>query len=308
MSAPEFSLIYRYFAALGRGDAVDLSVGDDCALVRLRDTERLATSIDTLVENVHFFADSFPEDVGFRSVVVALSDLAAMGARPLGMTLALTLPEIDDLWLHAFSEGVGQASAQYDLPLIGGDTTQGPLAITVSVLGAVPRGEALLRGGARPGDQVCVSDYLGDAAAALAFLRDQWQPAPGDGEYLMQQFYRPVIPVELGRALISTASAAIDVSDGLLADAQHIAHASGVCLQIDPDAVPLSDVLRAHEDQDQVLRWALAGGDDYVLLYCLPPQVAVPAGSTCIGSVIAGAGVDCGMAIDFPAGYQHFGA
>lgn len=307
MPAQEFSLIYRYFASLGSGEAVDLAVGDDCALLHLAPGERLATSIDTLVEGVHFFPDSFPEDLGFRSVVVALSDLAAMGARPLGMTLALTLPEADDFWLHAFSEGVAQASARYAVPLIGGDTTAGPLTISVSVFGAVPGDAALLRTGARVGDQLCVSGPLGDAAAALAFLREQWQPSAQDGEYLLEQFYRPAIPLTLGRELLNRATAAIDISDGLLADAGHIADASGVCLRIDTETLPLSSPLARHPDRETVLQWALAGGDDYALLYTLPQDIAVPDGSTRIGYVAQGQGVDCGRKFDFPSGYTHFG-
>ena len=149
MPASEFSLIYRYFSALGRGEAVDLSVGDDCAILHLEPGERLATSVDTMVEGVHFPADSFPEDIGFRAVSAAASDLAAMGARPLGMTLALTLPAADELWLQTFSQGIADAVSECRLPLVGGDTTRGPLTITVQVLGALPAGQALLRGGAR---------------------------------------------------------------------------------------------------------------------------------------------------------------
>jgi thiamine-monophosphate kinase len=307
MPVKEFELIYRYFAGLGRGEAVELGVGDDCAIVRLEDGERLVTSIDTLVEGVHFFPDTFPEDVGYRAVAVALSDLAAMGARPLGMTLALTLPEVDDLWLHAFSQGVGQASAQYGLPLVGGDTTAGPLTLSVSVFGAVPSGQALLRSGARTGDRVCVSGPLGDAAAAVACLQGLWQPDVEDAEYLLQQLYRPTIPLALGRRLLGVASAAIDISDGLLADAGHVARASGVRLNIDPQLLPLSPALAGLEDRESVQRWALAGGDDYQLLFTLPPGLPVPAGATRIGAVVEGEGVDCGMPIDFPPGYQHFG-
>ncbi|MFK7976184.1 MAG: thiamine-phosphate kinase [Halioglobus sp.] len=307
MPASEFSLIYRYFSSLGQGDAVDLGVGDDCALLQLGPGERLATSIDTLVADVHFFADSFPEDIGYRCIAVALSDLAAMGARPLGMTLALTLPEVDEFWLHAFSEGVAQASAQYGLPLVGGDTTAGPLTVSVSVMGAVPCDKALLRSGAKVGDSICVTGTLGDAAAAVDFLRDQWQPTPEVGEFILQQFNRPQIPLALSQALLSTATACIDVSDGLLADAGHIASASGVKMNIDPSTLPLSAALTAVDDRDAVLRWALAGGDDYQLCFCLPEGEIVPPGATCIGSVSEGEGVDCGMEIDFPAGYQHFG-
>lgn len=305
MPLSEFSLIYRYFSALGHGEAVDLSVGDDCAIVRLGPGERLATSVDTMVAGVHFPADSFPEDIGFRAVSAAASDLAAMGARPLGMTVALTLTEAEDFWLNAFSQGVAAAVAAYQLPLVGGDTTRGPLTISVQVLGALPLEQALLRGGARPGDQVFVSGTLGDAAAGLAFLHGEWQPASEHGEYLLERFNRPQARLGLGLELLGRASAAIDISDGLLADAGHVAAASGVKIIIDPATLPLSEALRSHADGDRVLRWALTGGEDYELCFTLPPGVEAPEGCTAIGRVEEGAGVDCGLAID-NTGYEHF--
>lgn len=304
--SPEFSLIARYFSDLGRGDAVELSVGDDCAILRLREGERLATSVDTMVAGVHFPEDSFPEDIGYRAVAAAVSDLAAVGARPLGMTVALTLPAVDELWLNAFSQGLAAAVREYRLPLVGGDTTRGPLTISVQVLGALPLDQALLRGGARAGDQVYVSGTLGDAAGALAFLQGEWQPAPEHGEFLLDRFNRPRARVELGQALLGRATAAIDISDGLLADAGHIAAASGVKMRIDTDLLPLSPALRSHASTETVLRWALTGGDDYELCFCLPAGVSAPADCTRIGQVEAGAGVDCGLAIDIAPGYQHF--
>lgn len=306
MPTSEFTLIYRYFSALGRGDAVDLSVGDDCAILRLQEGERLATSVDTMVAGVHFPQDSFPEDIGFRAVSVAASDLAAMGARPLGMTVALTLPEVDEFWLNAFSQGLAVAVSEYDLPLVGGDTTRGPLTITVQVMGALPLDQALLRGGARVGDEVYVSGTLGDAAGGLAFLQEQWQPEPDAAEHLLDRFNRPRARIELGRELLGRATAAIDISDGLLADAGHIAAASGVKLVIDPALLPLSSALATHPSPDQARLWALTGGDDYELCFCLPPGEPPPAGCTRIGQVEPGEGVDCGLNIDSPPGYQHF--
>jgi thiamine-monophosphate kinase len=306
MPATEFSLIYRYFSHLGGGSAIDLSVGDDCALVRLREGERLATSVDTMVEGVHFPTDTFPEDIGYRAVSVAASDLAAMGARPLGMTVALTLPEADELWLHAFSEGLAAAVSAYQLPLIGGDTTRGPLAIAVQVLGALPLDQALLRSGARVGDAVYVSGTLGDAAGALALLQGKWLPEPDHAEYLLQRFNRPSARLDLGLTLLGRASAAIDISDGLLADAAHIAAASGVKIIIEPDHLPLSPALRSHHDMQTIIRWALTGGDDYELCFCLPASETPPADTTRIGRVQVGSGVDCGLTIDTPDGYQHF--
>jgi thiamine-monophosphate kinase len=306
MPSSEFSLITRYFSSLGRGAAVDLSVGDDCALLHLQSGERLATSIDTLVSGVHFPEDAFPEDIGFRAVAVAVSDLAAMGARPVGMTLALTLPQADDFWLNTFSQGLAAAVSAFDIPLVGGDTTRGPLTVTVQVMGALPEGEALLRSGARPGDAVYVSGTLGDAAGALAFLNDTWQPGAEHADYLLQRFYRPVARLELGQALLASATSAIDISDGLLADAGHIAAASGVKIQLDPALIPLSPALQACPSPEQAITWALTGGDDYELCFTQPADQSVPAGCTRIGQVREGEGVDCGMDIVGPSGYRHF--
>ncbi len=306
MAATEFELIYRYFAAYGRGEAVTLGVGDDCALLDIPPGEQLATSVDTLVEGVHFPEGAFPEDIAYRAVATAASDLAAMGARPLGMTLALTLPEADDLWLHSFSQGLAAVVADCALPLVGGDTTRGPLTISVQVMGAVPAGEALLRTGARPGDRLCVSGTLGDAAAALLLLEGQWDGEAQYADYLEQRFYRPRPRLALGQALRGLATAAIDLSDGLLADAGHIAAASGVKLRIDPALLPLSPALKAYHDSEQSLRWALTGGDDYELCFTLPADGALPDHCTVIGAVEAGEGVDCGgFALEMP-GYQHF--
>lgn len=306
MPSSEFSLIARYFSSLGRGPDVDLSVGDDCAILRLQRNERLATSVDTLVSGVHFPEDAFPEDLGFRAVAVAVSDLAAMGARPIGMTLALTLPEAEDFWLNAFSNGLAAAAKAFNIPLVGGDTTRGPLTLTVQVLGALPFDQGLLRSGAVVGDQVCVSGPLGDAAGALAFMEGSWKPAPEYADYLWERFYRPLVKIELGRSLLGLAHAAIDISDGLLADVGHIADASGVGISIDPALVPRSEALRSHSSSDQSLLWALTGGDDYELCFTLPTEQATPEGCTRIGEVIAGQGVNCGIDIDTPTGYRHF--
>ncbi len=302
----EFSLIYRYFSALGRGEAVSLGVGDDCALLNLGAGEQLATSVDTLVEGVHFPSDAFPEDIAYRAVATAVSDLAAMGARPLAMTLALTLASAEDFWLHAFSEGLAAAVSDFSLPLIGGDTTRGPLTITVQVLGAVPAQGALLRSGASPGDSVYVSGSLGDAAGGLALLQDRLDVSdPDHGEYLLARFWRPRPPISMGLELIGKASAAIDVSDGLLADLAHIAAASGVAIDILAESVPISAALAASANPDQALEWALSGGDDYELCFCLPAGLTPPPGVSLIGEVNSGEGVRCDSG-HVLAGYQHF--
>ncbi|MCB1841524.1 MAG: thiamine-phosphate kinase, partial [Halioglobus sp.] len=185
-------------------------------------------------------------------------------------------------------------------------TTRGPLTITVQVLGGLPKDAALLRSGARAGDAVYVSGTLGDAAGALAFLRGEWQPEAQHAEYLLQRFHRPQARLALGRSLLARASAAIDVSDGLLADAGHIAAASGVRLEIDAETLPLSAALRSHSSREQALAWALTGGDDYELCFCMPPGEPL-AGVSCIGRVVEGEGIGCTLAVDGAQGYRHFG-
>ncbi|MFT4614662.1 MAG: thiamine-monophosphate kinase [Bacteroidia bacterium] len=306
MPADEFSLIQKYFSSLDKGSAIALGVGDDCALLNLLPTEHLAVSTDTMVSGQHFHAHASPDDIAYRCVVAAASDLAAMGARPMGMTLALTLPQADETWLEGFSHGLTEASHACQLPLAGGDTTAGPLTITVQVMGAVPRDAALLRSGAQLGDQVCVSGTLGDAAAALSDMNGEWQPAGELKSYLQGRFYRPETRLALGQSLLGLATAAIDISDGLLADAGHIASASGVGIEIDPALLPLSAAVCSCADEQLRLQWALAGGDDYELCFCLPAQADVPEGCTRVGQVVPGEGVHAGVEIDIPAGYQHF--
>jgi len=306
MPLSEFSLISRYFSSLGQGSAVSLGVGDDCAILDIPAYSRLATSVDTLISGVHFPEDAFPEDIGYRATAVAASDLAAMGASPVAMTLALTLPEADDFWLHAFSEGIAVAVKEYSLPLVGGDTTKGPLSITATVYGSLPREQALLRSGARPGDSVCVSGTLGDAAAGLAFIQDKWSTSAQHAEFLIERFYRPTARLALGQTLLDVATSAIDISDGLLADAGHIAAASGVGIYLEEALLPLSAGLQSNTDSRQALAWAVAGGDDYELCFTLPDHLNVPQGCTRVGEVRAGSGVHSDFDVDIAAGYRHF--
>lgn len=307
MAATEFELIRRYFSALGRGPHVSLGVGDDAALLLPPAHSELVLSVDTVIAGVHFPEHSFPEDIAYRAVAAAASDLAAMGAEPMGMTLALSLPEADELWLHAFSQGLAQACSAFGLPLVGGDTTRGALSCSVQVIGAVPRGQALLRSGAGPGEQVCVSGTLGDAAAGLALLQGEWQLADeAAADYLQQRFYRPSPRLQLGAVLRGIATAAIDVSDGLLADLEHLAAASGVSVQLNAQDLPLSQALREHAVEAQCLQWALTGGDDYELCFTLPIGLALPPGCVCIGSTAVGQGVHCAGAPVRASGYRHF--
>ena len=211
------------------------------------------------------------------------------------------------MWLHAFSEGVGQASRAFELPLVGGDTTRGSLTISVQVLGGVPEGDGLLRSGARPGDRLCVSGTLGDAAAGLALESGGISLEPDAAEYLSARFYRPAPRLQLGQQLLGRASSCIDISDGLLADAGHLASASGVAISIEADRLPLSHALAGLEDRKKVLNWALTGGDDYELCFTLPADTSVPSGCSVVGTVSAGEGVSCDSGLsDGGSGFQHF--
>ena len=304
----EFSIIAQYFSSLGAGENVLLSVGDDAAALRVDDGCELIVSTDTSTAGVHFPDDLFPEDIAYKSVAAAASDLAAMGASPLGMTLAIALPEHDALWLHGFSQGLAAASSDFDLPLIGGDTTRGLLSITVTVMGQCAIGQKLLRSGASPGELLCVSGTLGDSAFGLSMLQGKERGLDiefEDQEYLLSRFSRPASRISLGRDLLGQASSCIDVSDGLLADATHIADASGCKLVIDSANLPLSEALVASVGRERALALALTGGEDFELLFTLPESKSLPDGCTVIGAVEAGEGIVCDQAVE-REGYDHF--
>lgn len=266
----EFELIRRYFTSLTRGvhaPTVILGPGDDCAITRPSPGTDLVFSIDTLVEGVHFPRNYDPRHLGWRSLAVATSDLAAMGAEPQGFTLALTLPRADAHWLEGFSSGLADAAASFGIPLLGGDTTRGPLTLSLQVHGSVPCDQAILRSGARPGDLICVSGTLGDAGAALQWL-DHPAPTP-EALSVLARYHHPVPRLALGQALRGRASAAIDISDGLLADLGHLVTASKVGATIEAQDVPLSAALRQLEGP-KAERLAMGAGDDYELCVTLP--------------------------------------
>ena len=291
---------------MDRGDAVRLGVGDDAAVLSLEPGEELVVSSDCATTGVHFPDDADPQLAAFRSVAAAASDLAAMGARPLAMSLMLAAPNNSDALFAALQRGLREASDSFSLPLVGGDLVRAPLSFGVQVLGAVARGEAIGRDGARVGDRVCVSGFLGDAAAGLAVLNGELLDLPDAlRNELLERFWRPQPALGLGASLRGRASAMIDVSDGLLADAGHLARASGVCLRIDSSLVPRSPELRAAVPSQRALGWALAGGEDYVLCVTLGGDRELPPGCTEIGVVEAGGGVKCDHNID-SRGYQHF--
>lgn len=301
----EFDLIARYFTRPVRHAA--LGVGDDCALLAPRPGMQLAISSDMLVEGRHFFADVDPEALGHKALAVNLSDLAACGAKPLAFTLALSLPRVDEAWLAGFSKGLLALADAHGCELVGGDTTQGPLNICVTVFGEVPAGQALLRSGARAGDDIYVSGTLGDARLALEALLGHIHLPDELLAQARQRLERPTPRVALGLALRGIASSAMDVSDGLLGDFGHILKASGVGARIRTDetikliaASAFPSSARGHFDQKLLHQCTLAGGDDYELLFTAPPQhrAAVAAAAaqsqtavTCIGQVEAAPGL-----------------
>jgi thiamine-monophosphate kinase len=271
----EFCLIQRYFEQLStQRDDVLLGIGDDCALLQCPDEQVIAVSIDTLVENIHFFADVDPEHLGYKSLAVGLSDLAAMGAQPAWFTLALTLPEVNENWLKGFSKGLAKLAKKHNIQLVGGDTTRGPLTISIQVHGFVKPENALRRSGAQIGDMIYVTGTLGDAGAALHLQLQKWNNAElnvEDKAYLRQRLEQPTPRLEIGQQLAGIASSAIDISDGLLADLGHILEKSGVGARLDLTKLPLS-LAMTKVDRKTAERFALQSGDDYELCFTVPPQ------------------------------------
>ncbi|RJT17956.1 thiamine-phosphate kinase [Buttiauxella izardii] len=296
MACGEFSLIARYFDRVrsSRRD-VETGIGDDCALLTVAEKQLLAISTDTLVSGIHFLPDIDPRDLGYKALAVNLSDLAAMGADPSWLTLAITLPEVDESWLEAFSDSLFEQLDYYDMQLIGGDTTRGPLAMTLGIHGLVPAGRALKRSGARPGDWIYVTGTPGDSAAGLAILQDRLVVEDAtQSAYLKKRHLRPTPRILHGQALRDLASSAIDLSDGLISDLGHILKASECGARIDLDALPYSEAVKANVSAEQALQWALSGGEDYELCFTVPElnrgALDVAIGNlgipfTCIGQV-----------------------
>jgi thiamine-monophosphate kinase len=266
----EFALIDKFFKRDAPAKSlikILVGVGDDAAVVECVGDQDLAVSVDTMVAGVHFVAGTDPNALGHKLMAVNLSDLAAMGASPAWATLALTMVEADDTWLGGFADGMFALADQFGVSLIGGDTTQGPLTLTLQIAGYVPKSGALLRRGAQPGDGIYVTGHLGDAALGLRVLQGDLDIG-GNGEYLLERLHRPQPRVHAGLALRGTAHCAIDISDGLCQDLGHVLNASGVGASIDLALLPLSDAYRSRLQQVGFVP-ALNGGDDYELLFTL---------------------------------------
>jgi thiamine-monophosphate kinase len=319
----EFELIRRFFlkrGERGRDPKVLLGIGDDAALLDLPKGTDLVAAVDTIVCGRHFLEGANARSIGHRALAVNLSDIAAMGATPAWATLALTMPEVDVAWLEEFSSGLLDLADEHDVELVGGDTTRGPLTVSVQILGHVPRGAALRRDGGRAGDLLVVSGTLGDAAAGLAFSKQRPEKPNAEVQALIHRFDYPAPRVRLGQGARGAATAAMDLSDGLVGDLPKLALASGLAAHVEVEKLPLSAAMRSAVSSQQSRDWALAGGDDYELLLAVSPEnlpvlkrlaAQLNLTLTQIGELRAGAGVTWSLnGSDFAlklSGYDHFG-
>ncbi|MZR63488.1 thiamine-phosphate kinase [Alcanivorax sp. DP30] len=307
----EFSLIRRYFhhdpQPAGQGDTVALGPGDDAAILTPPAGQQLVMTQDTSLEGRHFPADMAAADVGYRCLAVNLSDLAAMGAEPLWFLLSLTLPAVDEAWLADFSRGMFALADSAGITLVGGDITRGPLAVSIQATGSVPLGKALLRSGAGVGDSICLGGVTGAGLHGLHL----WQQGLRQGAAI-DHFRRPRPQLELGVLLRNRATACIDVSDGVLADLNHVLEASGgVGALLDEASLPLDTAILGDCDHDEQRRLQLQGGDDYLLLFTLPQGEPLPEGCHAIGTIVPQPGIrlmtTAGETRSLSAqGWQHF--
>lgn len=270
MPLSEFSLIQRFFTKQHiTNSSTRLGIGDDCALMSIPDGYELAVTTDTMVENVHFFAGVDPRLLGHKLLAVNLSDLASMGAKPVSVTLALTLPDIDEKWLSEFSQGFLKLAERHSVDLIGGDTTSGPLTLTVQAMGLVPKGLALRRSNAKPGDFIYMTGFLGDAGLGLKIHQGYHCKDP---EAALARFNQPDPQSQAGQDLLGVANACIDLSDGLVGDLGHILEQSHLGACLDWNALPLSKVVQTYIDETGDWSMPLTAGDDYELCFTVSPE------------------------------------
>ncbi len=295
----EFDIIEKYFQtkAIDRPDVIH-GIGDDAAVIELPEHTQLVMTTDTLVENVHFLKETHAKDLGHRALAVNLSDLAAMGAEPAWVLLSLTLPKIDEGWLENFSQTFCSLAAQHQCALVGGNLSKGPLSITVQATGLVTTGQALQRAGAKTGDLIYVTGELGAAQAGLRALKSH------ESSPLTKNFLRPTPQIEIGVALRNVATSCIDISDGLLADVQHILTASKVGATIELDKVPVCSAIELDD--------AVTAGEDYELCFTVPPTKAgsIHFPASCIGKIEVEPGLrimrNQENYVINKLGYQHF--
>ena len=274
MATSEFELIRHYFTQLGKQrEWLSVGIGDDAAVMTPPAGQQLLISIDTLNAGIHFPATCAADDVGYKALAVNLSDIAAMGGEPQWFTLALSLPSADESWLSLFCQGLAELVEQYQLCLVGGDTTRGPLSITIQIAGSIPPGQALTRAGAQVGDDIYVTGTLGDAAAGLMSGKNELHATDADRRFFLHRLNRPVPRVAMGMGLRGLAHACIDISDGLAADLGHILQASEVGAELHMAMLPVSDSLQAQKLTDARLQELLLfGGDDYELCFTASPE------------------------------------
>ena len=316
MPLGEFELIQRYFAEASTDASVILGIGDDCAVLEVPQGKQLVVSIDTLVEGTHFLPDTPADKLACRLLGAALSDLAAMGATPAWLTLALTLPTSSHQWLETFSSQLTRLCHRFNISLVGGDTTRGPLTLSAQVHGFVPSGQGLRRSGAKVGDLICVSGCLGASRAGLECLI---RPDENISDIaLLNSFYAPEPQLALGQSLIGIATSCIDISDGLLADLQHVLTASGdLGAELRVDDLPLSEEAISHFGLEKARQWALSGGEDFQLCFTVPPNRVKQLGRlqesvTVVGEVRQKQGTELQLQGEPYAngqeGYDHFSA
>lgn len=300
----EHDLIRRFFTRKSTDPNVKLGVGDDAAIIQVPENLELVTSIDTMVCGVNFPESTSPEDIGYKALAVSLSDMAAMGAKPETVLLSLTLPEANEKWLTAFSNGFYECADAYNVALIGGDITKGPLSVTTTVNGFVPKNKAILRSGAKPGDLIYVTGNLGDAGLALQLLKEN-----ATDNLLLKTLNRPTPRVDEGIALRGIAHSAIDVSDGLATDLEKICVASHVGARVDINNLPLSKALTSLIDIQRAIELALTAGDDFELCFTAAPDKQCD--HPCIGKITDKKGLklidkDGKLVILTNKGYEHF--
>lgn len=315
MSSSEFSVIDEFFTRnFSQGLSPALGIGDDCAVLDVPKGKQLAVSTDTLLEGVHFLPNSDPQLLGHKVLAVNLSDLAAVGATPVWASLAITLPVIDKVWLSKFSQGFFELAEKYALQLVGGDTTCGPLSITVTIMGLLPQGMRLTRAGARPGDSIYVSNTVGNAGLGLEKAKAACTDIVDEA---LVAYLSPNPRIELGCKLLGLASSCIDISDGLSADLNHILKASGVGATVSHESLPLTQAVRKHMAQDADWLWPYSTGDDYELCFTVPSDVNLDGLKGELGESITKIGVieeekglriqtKDGEQIILNKGYDHF--
>jgi len=316
MSLLEFDIIQQYFSkitTMKNSAELHLGIGDDAAIVSIPPNKKLVICTDTLNENIHFPKNTSAYDIGYKALAVNLSDLAAMGAQPKWFTLNISLPDINHDWLAGFSKGLQQLSNEYNLNLIGGDTTRGALSISITLAGHIEENQNLLRSAAKVGDKIYLSGCTGEAAYGLACVVSN--NSNDRNKYFVSRLNRPTARVNLGLRLLGIANACIDISDGLVADVEHIAEASQCGVKLNLNAIPLANI----ENKDDALRYALTGGDDYELIFTVEKSKQADLDAlkkeidfdiTCIGEVVKTKGVQLfenSKLVERPkTGFQHF--